>query len=137
MGFFEDSYITAKEAFDAVGRKGSELVETQKLKINIARLNAQITKDFETLGRLAYDSAKNGTNIDDVHAAIVMAIEEKYQEIERIQAKLAQARGLLYCPKCGATNPPESQFCNRCGSNLGAQEKESDAESDQGEDAQA
>lgn len=50
MGFFEDSYVTAKEAFDAVGKKGSELLETQKLKINIAKLNSQITKDLRNTG---------------------------------------------------------------------------------------
>lgn len=118
VGFLEDSYLTAKEVIDAAGKKGSEMLEVQKIKVSIARLNAQLTKDFETLGRLSYDSAKNGVNIDDVHAALVLTIAEKYQEIDRLQAKLAKTKGLKFCEKCGACNPPESDFCNKCGAGL-------------------
>lgn len=61
---------------------------------------------------------------------MVMAIEEKYQEIERIHAKLAQTRGMLFCNKCGAVNPPDAEFCNKCGSSLKTPPKEEPSSED-------
>lgn len=118
MGFFEDSVIMAKEFIDATGKKGGELVETQKIKLAIAKFRSQLSEDYQTLGRLAYDAAKNGTDIDEVHAAIVLSIDEKLEKVARLQEKLAGVKGMKICSECGYSNPSTAGYCCRCGKKL-------------------
>ena len=118
MVFLEDSLIVAKEWIDAAGKKGGELAETQKIKMTIAKFRSQLTQDYQTLGRLAYDAAKNGTDTDEVYAAIVLSIDEKLEKVERLQAKLADVKGMKMCGECGHQNPPASDYCCRCGKKL-------------------
>lgn len=120
MGFFEDSVILAKEFIDATGKRGGELVEAQKIKMTIAKFRSQLSEDYQTLGRLAYDAAKNGTDVDEVHAAIVLAIDEKLEKVARLQEKLAGVKGMKVCTECGFQNPPAADYCCRCGNQLHA-----------------
>ena len=115
MGFSEDSVMMAREWIDATGKKGGELVEAQKIKLAIAKFRSQLSEDYQTLGRLAYDAAKNGTDIDEVHAAIVLAIDEKLEKVSRLQEKLAGVKGMKICSECGFSNPSTAEFCCRCG----------------------
>ncbi len=118
MGFFEDSVIMAREFIDATGKKGGELVEAQKIKLAIAKFRSQLSEDYQTLGRLAYDAAKNGTDIDEVHAAIVLSIDEKLEKVARLQEKLAGVKGMKICSECGYSNPSTAGYCCRCGKKL-------------------
>ena len=118
MGFFEDSVIMAKEFIDATGKKGGELVEAQKIKLAIAKFHSQLSEDYQTLGRLAYDAAKNGTDIDEAHAAIVLSIDEKLEKVARLQEKLAGVKGMKVCAECGHSNPSSADYCCRCGKKL-------------------
>lgn len=93
MGFLEDSVILAREFIDATGKKSGELVEAQKLKLAIAKFRSQLSEDYQTLGRLAYDAAKNGTDIDEVHAAIVLAIDEKLEKLPACRKSWPESRG--------------------------------------------
>ena len=106
MGFLEDSVIVAKGWIDAAGKKGGELAEAQKIKMTIAKFRSQLTQDYQTLGRLAYDAAKNGTDTDEVYAAIVLSIDEKLEKVVKM------------CGECGHQNPPASDYCCRCGKKL-------------------
>ena len=118
MGFLEDSVILAREFIDATGKKSGELVEAQKLKLAIAKFRSQLSEDYQTLGRLANDAAKNGTDIDEVHAAIILAIDEKLEKVARLQEKLAGVKGLRICDQCGCSNPSAAEYCCRCGKKL-------------------
>lgn len=118
MGFFEDSVIMAKEFIDATGKKGGELVEAQKIKLTIAKFHSQLSEDYQTLGRLAYDAAKNGTDIDEVHTAIVLSIDEKLEKVARLKEKLAGVKGMKVCAECSYSNPSSADYCCRCGKKL-------------------
>ncbi len=41
-------------------------------------------------------------------------------------------RGLIQCPKCGRSNPPETRYCEGCGASLKAVAKPAEAEKKKG-----
>ena len=59
MGLLEDVVYNAKAAVNAVGQKAGQIVDISKLRLNTADLNNEISKRFESLGRIVYDAKKD------------------------------------------------------------------------------
>lgn len=118
MGFFEDTFIKAKDVFETVGEKGGELISVQKLKIEAAKAESQISKNYATLGRVVYSNLKNGCAAGDGCDALVQAIDDDLAALETIQKKIADEKGLTFCPSCGDSNPNDAVYCSKCGAKL-------------------
>lgn len=119
MGFFEDTLVKAKEAIDVAGTKAGEVIAVQKLRLNAASLNSQITRDFETLGRLVFDNAKGKGAGTDAVDEVMENIDRKYLQLKELEAEIAKAKGETICPVCHTANDAEATYCNRCGNSLG------------------
>ena len=57
MSFFDDM----SNAFDSAVKFTGDKVSEQKLRFRISSLKSEISKDYETLGRMYHDNLKNGT----------------------------------------------------------------------------
>lgn len=130
MGLFEDVVINAKNAASAVGEKASQIMDISKLRINAADLDNEISKRFEALGRVAYDSKKTGTSSDELIGECVEAIDELYEQLDAVNEQLAAKRSRIPCKKCGQENPVGAAYCSKCGQKL-----QPDAEEDTAEEA--
>lgn len=120
MGFIEDTIVKAKEVFNMAGKKTSEAIEIQKLKVNAASLNHQIAKDFETLGRLWYDIHKTNSGNTESLEALCTEIELKLQKLKNLEAEIALAKNGKVCTDCGNVNQSNACFCSRCGKKMTA-----------------
>ena len=76
MGLLEDVVVNAKEAVNAVGKKAGQMVDISKLRLNAADLNNEISKRFEALGRVIYDSKKTENDSADLVNECITAIDE-------------------------------------------------------------
>lgn len=129
MGFIEETIVKAKEVFDVAGRKTSEAITVQKLKVNAASLESQIAKDYEALGRLVFAGSREGSRCDEAVEELMAEIDGKLIRLESLQAEIAHTRGNLICASCGSANNPGAVFCNKCGEKLyGAAQAEASAE---------
>ena len=118
MGVLEDTVVKAKEVIDIAGKKTGEVIAIQKLKVNAAQVNARIAKDYESLGRLAYDAHKTGKANEMGIEALANAIDAKYEELKEIELKIATAKGAVVCTACRAVNSVDAVFCSKCGAKL-------------------
>lgn len=118
MGIFDDTLSKAKEAFDAVEKKTSEVVSVQKLKVNAASVSSQISKDYEALGRIYYNSIGQEDKLDPEVEAVVMEIRTKKEKLNDIRTEINKAKGGTVCDECGFTSIPGSAFCSKCGNKL-------------------
>ena len=138
MGIIEDTAVKAKDAFDVVAKKTGEVLSIQKLKYNIACINSQLSKDYETLGRLYFEqlTAEKCEKCEDADSAeetaqnaqsnekndaieeLKTAIIEKKEKIKQMEDMLDAQKKVLICPVCSAKNPAESAFCSKCGTKL-------------------
>ena len=122
MGILEETAVKAKDAFDVVAKKTGEVWSVQKVKFNIASVNSQLSKDYETLGRICFETLKNGEakldENDDV-AELKASIEDKLEKIKEYEDQLDAQKKVVICPDCGAKCPAEAVFCSKCGKRLG------------------
>ena len=118
MGLFEDVVVNAKEAVNAVGKKAGQMVDISKLRLNAADLNNEISKRFEALGRVIYDAKKTDNDSTDLVNECVAAIDELYEQLEAVNDQISSLRCKVVCKECGAENPAEAAYCNKCGSKL-------------------
>ncbi|MDR1001899.1 MAG: hypothetical protein LBL82_01320 [Oscillospiraceae bacterium] len=118
MGIFEDVVLNAKTAANTVGKKAGEIIDISKLRLSAGEINGEIGKRYEALGRVVYDSKKDGTNIDALAAECVKSIDALYERLDIVNAKLAKLRHKYQCGSCGASNEIDSVYCNRCGKRL-------------------
>ena len=118
MGLLEDVVVNAKEAVNAVGKKAGQMVDISKLRLNAADLNNEISKRFEALGRVIYDSKKTENDSADLVNECITAIDELYEQLDAVNDQISALRSRVLCKKCGAENPAEACSCNMCGSKL-------------------
>lgn len=127
MGMFDDVFVNAKSAANAVGKKAGKLVDLSKLRISAADLNGEISKKFQSLGREVYSAKKAGT---DPSAAIESAsaeISELMEQLDAVNAQLAAAHAKIICGYCGQENSQDAVYCCKCGHRL-CEEKKTEPE---------
>lgn len=117
MGVLEDTVVKAKEVIDIAGKKADEVISMQKLKVSAARLHAQISKDYEALGRVVYH-AKTSEADDAGVAELLSALKEKHDQLNEIELKIAAAKGAVVCTSCRAVNSADAMYCSKCGHKL-------------------
>ena len=128
MGMVEDTVVKAKEAFDVAAKKTNEVIALQKLKVSASTVNSQMTKAYGVLGRLTYDMHVTGKDNTTAIDALLEELDGYQKELEALEGKIALAKGLKICATCGQKNSAASDFCGKCGSKLGAAEKQSPAD---------
>ena len=72
MGILDDVVINAKTAAEVVGKKAGQIMDVSKLRINVAELNAELSKRFEALGNYVYENCRESL-AEDAEAVGKMA----------------------------------------------------------------
>ncbi len=88
MDFLDDAVAKAKDIFDVAYKKTGEAVNTGKLKLEIATLENKMSKDFEALGRIYFDSIEAAEDLDFKTANLKAAVIEKQNKIKAIKEEL-------------------------------------------------
>lgn len=122
MGILEDVMFNAKAAVNAVGQKAGQIVDVSKLRLNAADLNNEISKRYESLGRLVYDAKKTENSSSDLVEECIAVIDDLYEQLDEVNDQIALIKNLIKCKSCGYENSQEAVFCSRCGAKLAKEE---------------
>ncbi len=118
MGKFEDTITKFRELLGETGKAAEEVVNVQKLKLQISGVKAEINKLYAALGEHTYKNTVEAVDNAETAAELVSKITEKFDELEKIELQLAKHKGSQVC-ECGAINKSGSKYCNTCGKELG------------------
>ena len=118
MDAFDETIQKAKDIFDTACKKTEEVVNVQKLRLDLSSVENRLNKSYATLGRLQFVKIKDEESSDPEISTVVQDIKEKISEIEELRAKITELTGKINCPSCGATLPSNASFCSRCGSKV-------------------
>ena len=113
--FFGNLSKTLKKTVDTVGKKTDEFVEIQKIRTRQHALEDQIEKNYQDIGQIIYNRYLNGEAFDENLAGICKDITDLEKEIADCKEDVANKRGRIVCPACGASVPKDAAFCMRCG----------------------
>ncbi len=111
-----DVVSKAKDIIDVAAETAEKAVNVQKKKINIAAIKNKLAKEYETLGRVYYESLtkENAEKLNDA----VNAVKDRLTELETAKKALAEEKESKVCVSCGATVANDSAFCSFCGASL-------------------
>ena len=97
MGLFEETAVKAKDAFDAVAKKTNEVIGIQKLKISAARVESQMSKDYEILGRMFFDEKADDEDLGEAYKTVIDGIKESKEELAEINAQIDEQKRTRNC----------------------------------------
>ena len=127
MGVLEDVVINAKSAAFSVSKEAGRLVDISKLRFSAAELQKEISKKYETLGRMVYDSRKAGNSESVSFDEHIESIDVLYKNLDDVNEKINALSRKTACPNCGFRNDDNAAFCSRCGAKLAGQQPDADA----------
>ena len=122
--FFGNLSKTLKKTVNTVGKKTDEFVEIQKIRTRQHALEDQIEKNYQDIGQIIYNRYLNGEAFDENLAGICKDITDLEKEIADCKEDVANKRGRIVCPACGASVPKDAAFCMRCGAAMPEKEEE-------------
>jgi len=118
MATFESIINSVRDVAVSTGQKASDLAARAKIKLDIDAQEKKLAAAFEGIGRLVYDTEKNGTDNTDMLATAYQTVDELQKEIDELRDKHAQMKGAVRCADCNTANEYDAEFCKKCGKAL-------------------
>lgn len=118
---FDDFVIKAKDVADVATKKTGELYEISKYKYETIKINGDLKKLYERLGKSVYSMVKENYNNEDLVNSLTSEIDELLARLDVLKEKIAETKHVRVCKACGTNNPEDSIYCSKCGSKIKSQ----------------
>lgn len=118
MAFFDETFQNAKKVYELLENKTVTTVEIQKLKLKAIKINSELSKIYEKLGKLYVKELKFRDDLPEDLAEILQSVASKKAEIETIKEQIAAFKGGVACGECGYLNDDNVDYCAKCGAEL-------------------
>ncbi|MGN0181136.1 MAG: zinc ribbon domain-containing protein [Candidatus Ornithomonoglobus sp.] len=109
-----------------VAKRTSNAVTHAKLAFAVNETNSKVKDIYAEIGKTIYADYLDGKEASEELKPSLEQIDKLMEEIEALNAKIAELKNSLKCPECGAFNATDAGFCSKCGTPLEAEA--SDAE---------
>ncbi len=119
MAFIDEIKEKAGDVCQIAGKKVGEAYSLTKVKMAIVDKRSGLRTLYKELGEITYQGYKNGAEdinaIEDKVAEIDLALEG----IEELKVEYRKIRNIIMCPACHAEIEADSNFCPKCGEEIG------------------
>lgn len=106
------------EVADVVAKKTEDVVEVTKIKNQIRTMERNNERDLTDIGKMIYESYKNGEEVDEKFAELCAAIKEREEELVKLDKEVAELKGKDVCPECKNHVDNDAAFCPKCGAKV-------------------
>lgn len=113
--FFEDLGKRLGETAETVTNKAGEAMEIQKMKGQIRALERGNDNDLVELGLAVYEQFKAGDAVGEEAAILCEAIQDREASIAEYLQKISDVKGDFQCEECGKTVAKGMAYCPYCG----------------------
>ena len=93
-GFFDDLGKRLSETANDLGKKAEDTLEIQKRKSDIRFLGRAHDRDYMDIGKIIFEKYRNGEVVDADMAALCEAIDQRNEEVTKIQAEIDRINGV-------------------------------------------
>lgn len=118
MEFLDNAVTKAKEVFDVACKKTGEAVTIQKQKFDIGTEENKVSKLYEKLGKIYFESFKDTQVENEEMSGLIEEIKEKNKKIELLKEEINTLKNKRVCPNCSTSIDKASVFCSKCGTKL-------------------
>ena len=110
---------TVAEGAKTIGKKSSDLVESARLKFEIAKLEKELENNISALGNLIFMQYKGEKDLEEEIGRLLKGTKELEDEITGLQDQLSRLHPKApVCPKCQTELPFGAKFCFNCGAKV-------------------
>ncbi|BAF60781.1 MAG: zinc-ribbon domain-containing protein [Pelotomaculum sp.] len=107
---------TISEGARTLGKKSSDLVETARLKFEIAKLEKEMENNISALGNLVYMQYKGEKDLEEEVERLLKNTRILEDEIAGLQEQIDRLHPKPpVCPECQTELPLTAKFCFNCG----------------------
>ncbi|MEE8825783.1 MAG: zinc ribbon domain-containing protein [Eubacteriales bacterium] len=93
--------------------------ESTKISARITGEENEVKKIYQKLGEEIFRRAvSGGAALTDSEQELVGSIEDHKEKIRVMRKQLADVKGMIICPKCGAMVAGDAAFCPKCGAEI-------------------
>ena len=75
-------------------------------------------RDLTDIGKMIYESYKKGEDVGEQFAELCAAIQEREEEMAKLDKDLAELKGKDVCPECKTHVDTDSVYCPKCGAKV-------------------
>lgn len=118
----------AEKIAKEVAKRTSKAITQTKLSFAVNEAENKIKDVYTEIGKALYAMHLDGEDKDDTFAASFEQLDKLNEELEMINAKIAELKNSVKCDECGAYNANDAEYCAKCGSQLDHSEAEVEAE---------
>lgn len=104
----------AEKTYKTVADKSNQLIQNTKLKIKISDLEQEIEIMYNDFGKRVYEKFKAGEEVPGFEKEC-KKISKMYKEIEELDSKSLNLKGLRKCSNCMTAIEVEAKYCPSCG----------------------
>ena len=116
--YVENAKKILGNATQKVVEKSSTIYSTTKLSLKASKLKADADECYKKIGEIVYTTYKGGDANGDEIEVMCSKIESIKEEIEKLSAEIAAAKGVAVCAGCGAEIKKGSTYCAKCGTEI-------------------
>ncbi|MCL6635882.1 MAG: zinc ribbon domain-containing protein [Peptococcaceae bacterium] len=110
---------TISEGAKTIGKKSGELVESAKLKFEVAKHEKEMENNIAALGKLVYMQYKGEKGLEDEIERLLISTRAIENDIAEMQEQIARLHPKPpVCPKCQTELPVGARYCFNCGSKV-------------------
>ena len=93
-GFFDDLGKRLSETANDLGKKAEDTLEIHKRKSDIRFLSRANDRDYMDIGKIIFEKYRNGEVVDTDMAALCESIDQRNEEVTKIQAEIDRINGV-------------------------------------------
>lgn len=113
-----DVFGETKKVTKSVVKKSESFIEQSKLKLAQNDIEKKMNDVYAAIGKYVYEQHMAGAEFTDEVGENCAALDELSDELNEINAQLAEAKSAVICPECSSLNSVESLYCSKCGARL-------------------
>ena len=108
----------AEKIAKEVAKLTSKAITQTKLSFAVNEAENKIKDVYTEIGKAVYAMHLDGEDVNESFAASFDQLDKLNEELELINAKIAELKDSLKCGECGAYNASDAEYCAKCGSQL-------------------
>lgn len=115
MAFLDDFGKMFAEGGQNTIQRGKDSMEISRLNSSMNELGRKVEGIYFHIGKMYAEKHEGTQDYEPELKEAFLALKEYRKQMEELQNRIQQIKGVAFCSQCGAQLEPGALFCSSCG----------------------